>query len=399
MNLSQRYKPKLVFCTSRFPFPLEKGDKLRAFYQIKSLSEHFRIHLICTTENEVSKEDLAQIQPFCEEIHSFKLKKGLILFNLFFALLNSKPFQVAYFTQTWIQKKINQLLLDIKPDHIFCQLIRPAEYVKNYHTCSKTIDIMDALSMGIERREKKANFFIRFIFREEAKRLKKYERQILNYFEKSTIISQQDKNYLIYPKGKEIQVLANGVDEKFYNCELKIEKEFDLVFTGNMNYPPNVEAAKIIKKDILPELLKLNPKTRILISGSNPSPSLKKLEDENFLVSGWVDDIRESYLKAKIFIAPMMSGTGMQNKILEAMALGIPCITTSLANNAILAENNKEILIADDVKLMLDKIKMLQENAEFYVILSQNGKQFIQKKYTWDSINLELVEMIKKEIA
>ncbi len=395
MNSSPTYKKKLVVCLSRFPFPLEKGDKLRAYYQIKSLSEDFEIYLICTSEHVVNQKDLLQLLPFCKKIHFFKLKKGLIVLNLFLSIFTSKPFQVAYFTQNWIAKKINKLLTDINPDHIYCQLIRPAEYVKNYHFCSKTIDMMDALSKGMERRSAQATLFTRFIYREEAKRLKRYERQILNYFEKSLIISQQDKNYLIYPKNKEIIVLANGVDENFYNSNLCFKKEYDLVFTGNMSYAPNIDATNFISKKLLPELLKTNPKIKILISGSNPSLKLQKLQNKNLLISGWVNDIRESYLKSTIFIAPMITGTGMQNKILEAMALGIPCITTSLANNAILAENNNEIIIANETTSMLNAIDKLQNDSEFYDLISKNAKNFIIKNYTWKAINKELISILE----
>ena len=200
---------------------------------------------------------------------------------------------------------------------------------------------------------------------------------------------------MIYPKNKEIIVLANGVDENFYNSNLSFNKEFDLVFTGNMSYAPNIDATNFISKKLLPELIKSNPKIKILISGSSPSLKLQKLQNKNLLISGWVDDIRESYLKSNIFIAPMITGTGMQNKILEAMALGIPCVTTSLANNAILAENNKEIIIANDAKSMLFAIDKLQNDLDFYNLISQNAKKFILENYTWKAVNRELISILE----
>jgi polysaccharide biosynthesis protein PslH len=285
------------------------------------------------------------------------------------------------------QKNINYLLEKIKPDSIYCQLVRPAEYVKNYHFCNKSLDIMDALSIGMERRSKNSNFIAKILFLEEANRLKKYERQILNYFEKAFIISEQDKNYLLHPKEKEIIVLPNGVSEKFYDCKLIFDKKYDLVFTGNMSYSPNIEASNFIIKKLYPELKKIFPELKILISGSNPSSKISRNFSSNIEISGWVDDIRESYLKSHIFIAPMFSGTGMQNKILEAMSLGIPCITSSLANNAILAENKKNILIADNLEQMIDAIIQLKSNPKFYHQISEEGKEFILKNYTWNAVN------------
>jgi glycosyltransferase involved in cell wall biosynthesis len=394
VNSSQKYKEKLVVFSSRFPYPLEKGDKLRAFYQIQSLSENFDIYLICTSEKKVSIADVEKLKPYCKEIHYFELKKSLIFWNLFKAIFNNKPFQVAFFSQNWIKKEVNSLLDIIKPNHIYCQLIRSTEYVKNYHFCGKTLDIMDALSKGMERRSLKSNFILKLLFKEEATRLLKYERQILNYFENSLIISQQDKSFILYPKDKEIQVIPNGVSGDFLNFELDLENEFDLVFVGNLSYAPNIETSNFIIEKLVPELSKSIPKVKILLSGSSPSPKISRKYNDFITISGWVDDIRTSYLKSKIFIAPMLSGTGMQNKILEAMALGIPCVTTTLANNAILAKNQEEIIIADDINSMCSAIIKLRNDLDFYNLISKNGKNFIKNHYTWQAVNEKLISII-----
>lgn len=395
VSSSKKYNQKLVVFLSRFPYPLEKGDKLRAFHQLKSLSQKFDIYLICTTEVKISKENYNQLVSFCKEIHIFKLNKIFIFFNLFKALFTNIPFQVAYFTQRKIKIKVNTILDELNPDLIYCQLIRPAEYVKNYHFCFKTIDLMDALSVGMERRIKKANFFLRFIFKEEAIRLKKYERQILNYFEKSIIISEQDKNYILHPKDKNIHVVPNGIDESFSKCEIDISKKFDIVFTGNMSYHPNIEASNYIIEKIFPEMLKSFPDFKVLLSGSNPSSKIKNKFPDSIHISGWVDDIRMSYLKSKIFVAPLFSGSGMQNKILEAMALGIPCITTSLVNNAILAKNKIEILIADDINAICKAIHELMKDEHLYNEISKNGKNYIVSKYSWDKVNADLIQVLE----
>jgi glycosyltransferase involved in cell wall biosynthesis len=394
VNSSQKYREKLVVFLSRFPFPLEKGDKLRAFYQIQSLAEKFDIYLICTSEKKVSSSDLEKLKPYCKEIHYFELKKSLIFLNLFNAIFNNKPFQVAYFSQNWIKKEVDFLLETIKPNHIYCQLIRSTEYVKNYHFCNKTLDIMDALSKGMERRSLKSNFILKQLFKEEAQRLLKYERQILNYFENSLIISQQDKGFILYPKDKEIQVVPNGVSEDFLNCELHLEEEFDLVFVGNLSYAPNIETSNYIIEKLYPAISKSIPTIKILLSGSSPSQKISRKHTNFITISGWVDDIRTSYLKSKIFIAPMLSGTGMQNKILEAMALGIPCVTSSLANNAILAKSNEDIIIADDLESICKAIIRLRNDLDFYKRISENGKKFIKANYTWQAANEKLIAIL-----
>lgn len=393
-NLSK--KPVLAVILSRFPFPLEKGDKLRAYYQIKDLSKHFDIELICISDQKVSLENQSQLSDYCKNIHVFQLRKLGIVWSLFTGLFSKKPFQVHYFYQRWIHQKINQIILEEKPEHIYCQLIRASEYVKNHHQCQKTLDYMDALSKGMERRKRSAFGLKKELMKIESKRLTAYERSIFDYFEFQTIISEQDRQFILHPKQKSIQIISNGVDERFFEIQSK-KKNFDLVFTGNMSYPPNIEAALYIKQEIIPLLERKIPQIQCLISGTNPTHALKKQDSSNFKVSGWVEDIRDSYAQAKIFIAPMMIGTGLQNKLLEAMAMGLPCITTTLANNALKATPNEQILIADNQEAFVNQIIRLMNDAEFYKQIAEKGQRFVKTNYQWSAINNRLIEIIQSK--
>jgi glycosyltransferase involved in cell wall biosynthesis len=387
-------KPVLAVILSRFPFPLEKGDKLRAYYQIKDLSHHFDIELICISDIKVSKENQNQLKDYCQNMHVFELRKMGIIWSLFSGLFSKKPFQVQYFYQRWIHRKINEIIVNKQPKHIYCQLIRSSEYVKNYHQCKKTLDYMDALSKGMERRKKSAFGLKKELMKIESKRLTAYERSIFDYFEFHTIISKQDRQFILHPKQNTIQIIPNGVDQKFFEFTSKTP-QFDLVFTGNMSYPPNIEAVLYIKNQLMPLLEKQIPRVRCLISGANPTNSLKKCASENFIVSGWVEDIRDSYANAKIFIAPMMLGTGLQNKLLEAMAMGLPCITTTLANNALKAIPNQQILIADNENEFLNQINLLMNDANFFKLIAANGKTFVKENYQWSAINACLIELME----
>jgi len=379
---------------SRFPFPLEKGDKLRAYYQLTDLSKHFEIHLICTSEKQVSAAEMEIVGKLCKQIHVFRLKKALIGWSLLRAMAGKKPFQTSYFYQPWIQQKVNAILAEVKPDHIYCQLIRASEYVKNYHGCPKTLDYMDALSKGMERRIEHAAVPLKWLFRMESKRLAQYERQVFDYFENHTIISGQDKAHILHPKKNTITLIPNGVDHKFFEA-VSMPQRYTLVFTGNMSYPPNIEAAKYIRQEIFPLLNHPEKKINCLISGANPHHSLKKLESPDFHIGGWVEDIRESYCQSDIFIAPMLIGTGLQNKLLEAMAMGLPCITTSLANNALLAAPGKEILIADTPEAFAAQIFRLMDDPAYFQSIAQAGREFVRKNYQWQAANEKLIQLLK----
>ena len=390
-NSSQKYKPKLIVISSRFPYPLQKGDKLRLYYQIRELSEFFDIYLISLSESEVVEVHKEKLQTFCKEVHVFQINTISKYFFTCLQVLSSLPFQVGYFTNPFIKKKIKTLINRIAPDHIYCQLIRVAEYVKDYHLCPKTIDYMDALSLGMERRAKNANNPIhRNIFKTESKRLKRYEKQLFDYFEHHSIISKQDKQAIVHPSKEKIKVIPNGVDDFFFE-KPNVPIIYDLVFTGNLSYAPNVEACVFIVKELLPLLPK---ETKVLLAGASPSNIVKSLVSERVHASGWVDDIRESYAQGKIFIAPMFIGTGLQNKLLEAMALGIPAITTPLANNALGASEGKEILIAETANDFKNCIEKLNNDARFYETIKANARNFVKNKYSWKETTKELISLV-----
>ena len=164
----------------------------------------------------------------------------------------------------------------------------------------------------------------------------------------------------------------------------KIEKEYDVVFVGNLNYPPNVECCLFIINDILPIFNANEIELNVLLSGANPSSKiLKHGNHNNITITGWVDDIRLSYVKGKIFIAPLFIGTGLQNKLLEAMSLNTPCITTSLANNALGAQPNSEILIANNPNEFYNAINQLLNNANLAKEITLKANDFVNKKYNW----------------
>ena len=378
-------KKTILITTSRFPFPLEKGDKLRAYHQIKELSKTYSIILCSISKHPVKKEWKDELSQYCQVVNIYKLNSFLVLWNTFKMFFSDKPFQIGYFYQKAIHKKITHLITTTKPDFIYCQLIRTAEYVKNIHSIPKTLDYMDALSSGLLRRGKNAHLLYKLALNTEGKRVKMYENKIFDYFNNHTIISSQDQKLIQHPEQKNIKIIPNGIDDYFYNySNPKLKKEFDLVFVGNLNYPPNIESCTYIIKQILPIFKAKGIELSVLLSGANPHQKIKQFNElKNVTVTGWVDDIRESYLKGKIFIAPLFIGTGLQNKLLEAMALKTPCITTSLVNNALGANPNLDILLADNLNEYEQAIDYLLNNKNKSKEIATKGQNFVKHNFNW----------------
>lgn len=386
-------KENILVIVSRFPYPLEKGDKLRAFYQLKELSKHFHITLVCTTDIPVSREHEQIVRQFCSQIHIFQLTRAGLIIQLLKTLLGTKPMQVHYFYRKSIHRKIREIIDGLKPKHIYCQLIRVSEYVKNEHHVPKTLDYMDALSKGMERRIQTEAWYKKWFYRLESKRLKEYERRIFDYFEHKTIISEQDRKLIQHPENRQIVIVPNGIDESFFET-LPIEKDYDLVFTGNFSYAPNIEAAVYLAEEILPRLHRKGIPCKLLLSGANPAKRVQDLQSEFITVTGWVDDIRESYQRSRIFVAPLFIGTGLQNKLLEAMASGLPCITTPLSNNALGGVDGENILLAEDIETFVEKITEGLVIAGNFSSIARQGKHYIELLYSWEKQTLKLLQLL-----
>ena len=381
---------KIGIVLSRFPYPLEKGDKLRAFHQIRELSKKHEIYLFALNQGKLKKEYLSKLEAYCTKIEVLSLNKPIIFWNLLIGLFFSKlPLQVAYFFKKSARKKVHSFLINNKVDHIFCQLIRTSEYVKDIKSIPKTLDYMDALSRGMERRIDKAPLYLKPFIKIETTRLKRYEHFIFPAFENKTIISEQDRNLIVHANNQKIAIIRNGVDQEFFKPR-DIPKKYDLVFTGNMSYPPNVDGVCYLVEYILEELWKSNPNISLAIVGANPTSRVQKLAQKNVTVTGWVDDIRDYYASSTLFIAPMQIGTGLQNKLLEAMAMKIPCITSPLANNALKAEHNKNILIAKELEEYVEAILKLLNNKDFANKIAEEGLHFVNKNYNWNATSNDL---------
>ncbi|MBN8703153.1 MAG: glycosyltransferase [Bacteroidetes bacterium] len=374
---------KLAIILSRFPYPLEKGDKLRAYYFIKHLSKEHELFLFALSDTKISSKDFEEIKHYCKEIKIVYLSKLQILINLLLAPIRQLPFQVSYFYSKKNQRIFNTFISKIHPDKILCQLIRTTEYVKEIKGIPKTLDYMDAFSKGIERRIAIEPWYLKALLKWEYKKLIAYEHAVFANFQDKLIISEQDRNAINHPKNEEIRVIRNGVNLDFFK-EQKKEKKYDILFAGNMQYPPNVESAEFLVTKILPILKKQLPNIKIVLAGSSPTKRVLALASKNVTVTGWIEDIRDCYAESKILVAPMQISIGLQNKLLEAMAMKIPCVTSFQANNALQAIEKKEILLAETPEQFADAIVLLLTNNQLYASIQENGYTFVKNKYDWE---------------
>ncbi|UTW62295.1 glycosyltransferase [bacterium SCSIO 12741] len=388
-------KPKLLVLLSRVPYPLDKGDKLRAYHQLKGLHERFEIILCCLYVGNIPNEAREKLEPLSDHLYFIPLSKAGIAWRVATNWWHKRPFQVAFFHSPKAQQELDKIIEKHLPHRFYCQLIRVTEYARKYTIFGKTLDYMDALSIGMQRRYEQSSFLLRPLIREEAKRLATYENQVFQDFEKKVIISEQDRDHIAHHNTDEIDVIPNGIPVDYFEPR-KEKQDVELLFTGNMAYPPNIEGAQYIVKKIMPLVWEKYPDTKVLISGKSPTMKVKMLAGKNVLVSGWVEDMRDSYARAKIFVAPMVLGSGLQNKLLEAMAMELPCITSPIANRALGAKENEEILIGTEPEEYAQHIIDLIEQPEKQQKLAESGRKYVSQSFDWNHWNQRLANIIQK---
>lgn len=366
--------------TSRLPYPLERGDKLRIFHQIVELAKSHEVHLFALTSEPFIEKDIQVLKEHCTSVNVYKLSKFKQALNLLKNTNSDLPFQTGMLYDNSIKNTIVSKVNTLKIDLVYCQLVRMAPYAIEINL-PKVIDFMDAFGIGMLRRANLSGWPLNWFYQIESKRVLKYEESVSRIFDQRIIISEQDK--AIVNTQMPISVITNGIDTQYFQPRSN-NPSFDVVFVGNMGYLPNVEAAEVLANKVIKvykQKYKLDLK--VLIAGARPSSRVLSLKSKTVSVKGWYDDIREAYASGKIMVAPLYHGTGQQNKILEAMAMGLPCVTTKDVNSAIHAYEGKEILAADNIDKMAEYINELLTNQNLYIDMKRAGIKFVNEKYSW----------------
>lgn len=395
-------RPRLVVVTPRFPFPLNKGDRLRIHHQLKVLHGHFHIDLHCLTFRSIPQAELEQLQDRCDSITLYRLNPIKAAFRMAWAWFSRRPFQVLLFTERRHCRAMRANILAQQPDVLLAQMVRTAEYVKDFDAVPHVLDIMDTLHAGAEREAERAPWWKRPLLVEEGRRLLRYEHRVHHYFDACTIISRQDRDLLPHPDRDEVHIVPNGVDTDHFHPECDPPPlgtpglPADVAFCGNMGYAPNVVAARFLVEDIAPAFQRLEGRPlRILLCGAQPTATVLGLASPTVTVVRDVPDIRSAYLSAPLFVAPMLVNTGLQNKLLEALSLERACITTPRALSAIDVDLNGAIQSAEHPEEFAEKIAALIKAPDMAADMGRIGRHQVQSHFSWAAASATLVTLLQ----
>ena len=402
MAAPEQPRPRLAVVTPRFPFPLNKGDRLRIHHQLRVLQAHFDIDLHCLTFRRIPEAELDAVRDRCQTLTLYRLHPVKALIRMGWALFSRRPFQVLLFTERRLVRRMRASILAQRPDVLLAQMVRTAEYVKDLDAVPHVLDIMDTLHAGAEREAEKAPFWKRPLLLEEGRRLLRYEHRVHHYFDACTIISRQDRDLLPHPDRHGVHIVPNGVDTDHFDPEAEVEPldlsapEFDVAFCGNMGYAPNIVAARFLVDEIAPAFeTRTGRPLRILLCGAQPAAAVLALRQDHVTVVADVPDIRSAYLAAPVFAAPMLVNTGLQNKLLEALALERACVTTPRALSAMDVDVQGAVRSADDADEFAAHIADLLEAPEATAAMGRTGRNVVQQHFGWKAASVTLVTLLK----
>ncbi len=378
---------KILVVLPRFPWPLDKGDKLRAYHQVVELSKRHEIYLFAVSHRRVEPEQVEALEPYCREIRVVHLNRFVCGLNILRNWFSSKSLQMGYWNTKHSKRACKAFAREVKPDVVYSQMVRTMPLVARL-PYPKVMDFQDALSMNTERRMEQSRGLWHYLLHFEFKMLRSSEYKAFSVFDALTIISEVDSEAIPHKKNGEIHIVPNGVDFDYFNTQALKQsgnQTFSLVFCGNMAYAPNVDAARYLVNEVMPLVWSRIPSATLLLAGADPKPSVRALASKLVTVSGRLDDIREAYASSQIFVAPMRLGSGLQNKLLEAMAMRVPCVTTSIANTPLGAVDGQEILVGDTPEALADAIVRLLESQELRDSIAAAGNRFVTTHYSWSS--------------
>jgi len=389
---------KILVLYSRIPYPLIGGDRIRVYYTGKTLSRRHKVDLVCLNEGKVRKEYMEKLKEIFNEVIVFPYSPYRFRWNAFAGVVSKKPLQVHYYRFKKMQKWINNNYRNY--DLVFANHIRTVEYLKKID-CPKIVDLHDAISMNYIEAARRVTGLWRAIYWMEKGRVLPYEVKTVNEFARSFIVSDIDRDYLIQQGAAQEKIITIpvAVKDEVINRSSQAKEEDQIVFFAKMDTLPNRDAAIYFAKEVFPLLRKKNRSLKFIIMGARPPKEVLRLEGiAGIRVTGFVEDPYNFLDSCKVFVVPLRFGAGVQNKLLEAMALRKPVVTTSLAAKAIKGKDGKHFLVADGPVEMANRILGLLEDKEKRESLGEEARALIEREYTWRTVGQKLLREIDRVI-
>jgi sugar transferase (PEP-CTERM/EpsH1 system associated) len=390
----------ILYLAHRIPYPPNKGEKIRTFHQIQQLSRNHRIHLFCFVDNRGELSYVPPLRKHCASINIVYRSKAVAGFFAPTALMRRRPLSVSLFYRKSFARKIQQELARQTFDCLFVSCSSMAQYYSCVPDLPKVIDFIDVDSEKWRLYAQHHTFPLSIMYNLEAERLARYEEQVASIFDHSILISEEERRVFHGRVNRRpVSVISNGVDLEYFQhlSDSSLNARHSAIaFTGAMDYYPNIDAVRYFCQDIFPLVRRANPDVQFYIVGRNPTRQVRELgKQTNVIVTGTVPDVRPYLAQARVAVAPFRLARGVQNKVLEAMAMGLPVVGTSETFKGIAATEQDGIRIARDPLSFAEHVTTFLRDTSLGSQAGQQGRGFVERHHRWEDQGIKLEEILQ----
>ena len=395
-------KLRLLYLCHRVPYPPDKGDKIRAFHEIRALSRRHRVHLLTLADAEVP--DLAPLAQMCERVEVFPIQRTGAWMRAALGVLTPRPLTLAFFDSAELRQRAEELARSERFDLVVVYSSAMAPYAEPFAAASggntpAVLDMVDVDSSKWAQYSRYAPLPLRPVYALEARRMRKYEASLAGRFERIVLATGSETRQLKgFAPGAKAVTIPNGVDLDFFRpLDLPRSPHPSLVFTGQMDYFANVDGMVHFSREVFPRLRQRFPDLELLIVGRSPAPALRALDElPGVHVTGAVGDVRPFLARAWAFVAPLRIAQGVQNKVLEAMAMNVPVVCSDRVF-AGLSEggfrHGRDLLAAAGDPGLEDGLATLLGDARARASLAESARRRLSLAYRWTA-NMDRFEEV-----
>ena len=386
-------RKRLLVLTPRFPYPVIGGDRLRIAHVCRALAATFELTLLslCETQEEMS---VMPNDSVFKEIHRVLLPRWKSFRNVLLALPTNKPLQLAYYESPEFRRKVDSLL----PEHdlALAHLIRTGQYIENQPITS-ILEMTDSISLnyGRIRQLKGAHHWKKLVYSLEQKRLNTYELNTISNFQRVWLTSETDREFLDGRHHLPIEVVPNGVDLDEFPFRTPAERGFAIVFIGNMVTIQNQDACHHFAQEILPKL-RAHADVEFRIVGNAPHHVIRSFQRYSHVrMTGRVEHISDAIENAFCGVCPMRAEPVSRIKLLEYLALGLPCVTSAIGLEGISARPGEHLLTYRNSEEAARHILALYSDSVLRLRLAYAGHSLVAERYAWPHIYSQITGSAK----